>query len=93
MTGTVKAIPEGYHTVTPYLILSDAGDAIAFYKEALGAEEVMRLGDPGGKVHHAEIRIGDSPHYAGRRAPRDSGIEPKDRRRFAGLDPSLRRGR
>jgi PhnB protein len=46
--------------VTPYLILSGAGDAIAFYKKALGAEEVLRLADPGGKVHHAEISIGDS---------------------------------
>ena len=41
MTGLVKAIPEGCHTVTPYLILSDAGDAIAFLMEALDAEEVM----------------------------------------------------
>ena len=46
--------------MTPYLILSGAGDAIAFYKKALGAEEVLRLADPGGKVHHAEISIGDS---------------------------------
>jgi PhnB protein len=60
MSAEVKPIPEGYHTVTPYLILSGAGDAIAFYKKALGAEEVLRLADPGGKVHHAEISIGDS---------------------------------
>ena len=60
MPAAVKAIPEGYHTVTPYLILSGAGDAIAFYKKALGAEEVMRLGGPGGKIGHAEIKIGNS---------------------------------
>ena len=60
MSAEVKPIPEGYHSVTPYLILSGAGDAIAFYKKALGAEEVMRMEDPGGKVHHAEIQIGDS---------------------------------
>src|SRR6516225_2191537 len=60
MTAAVKAIPEGYHTVTPYLILNAAGDAIAFYQKALGAEEVLRMEDPGGKVHHAEIKIGDS---------------------------------
>lgn len=60
MTTAVKPIPGGYHSVTPYLILSGASDAIAFYKKALGAQEVMRLADPGGKVHHAEIRIGDS---------------------------------
>lgn len=60
MSTEVKPIPEGYHTVTPYLILSGASDAIAFYSKAFDAEEVMRLADPGGKVHHAEIRIGDS---------------------------------
>ncbi len=60
MTTAVKPIPGGYHSVTPYLILSGASDAIAFYKKALGAQEVMRLADPGGKVHHAEIRIGNS---------------------------------
>jgi PhnB protein len=56
----VKAIPEGYHTVTPYLIFSGAGDAIEFYKKALGASEVLRLDGPGGKIHHAELQIGDS---------------------------------
>jgi len=55
-----KPILEGYHRVTPYLILSNASDAIAFYKAALDANEVMRLDDPSGKVHHAEIKIGDS---------------------------------
>jgi PhnB protein len=55
----VSPIPEGYHRVTPYLILNKAGDAIAFYKAALGASEVMRLDDPSGKVHHAE-KIGGS---------------------------------
>ena len=53
-------LPEGYHRVTPYLILNKAADAIAFYKAALGAREVMRLDDPSGKIHHAEIQIGDS---------------------------------
>jgi len=60
MTAAVKPIPEGYHTLTPYLIFNGAGDAIAFYDKALGAEEIMRLADPSGTVHHAEIRIGDS---------------------------------
>ena len=46
MSAQVKPIPEGYHSVTPYLILSGAGDAIAFYKKALGADEVLRLADP-----------------------------------------------
>ena len=60
MAAAIKPIPEGYHSVTPYLILSSASEAIAFYKKALGAEEVLRLDGPGGRIHHAEIKIGDS---------------------------------
>jgi PhnB protein len=60
MAGKVKPIPDGYHTATPYLILSDAAQAIDFYKRAFGAAELMRMPAPGGKVGHAEIRIGDS---------------------------------
>ncbi len=61
MTSKVKPIPEGYHTVTPYLIIKDAASAIEFYKKAFRATEVMRMTDPSGKVLHAEIKIGDSP--------------------------------
>lgn len=57
---TVPPIPAGYHTVTPYLVIRDAAAAIDFYKAAFGAQEVMRMADPSGKVMHAEIRIGDS---------------------------------
>ncbi len=57
----VKAQPEGYHSVTPYIITHDASAAIEFYQEAFGATELMRLPGPGGKVMHAEIKIGDSP--------------------------------
>jgi PhnB protein len=60
MPAAVKPIPEGYHSVTPYLVFSGASDAIAFYKKALGASEVMRMDDPSGQIHHAEISIGDS---------------------------------
>ncbi|HVE65374.1 MAG TPA: VOC family protein [Thermoanaerobaculia bacterium] len=56
----VKPIPEGYHTVTPYLCCRDAAAAIEFYKKAFGATEVMRMPDPSGKVGHAELQIGDS---------------------------------
>ena len=56
----VKAIPDGYHTVTPYLFIKGAGAAIEYYKKAFGATEVVRMGGPDGKVGHAEIRIGDS---------------------------------
>ena len=77
METEVKPIPEGYHSVTPYLILSGAGDAIAFYKKALGAEEVMRLADPGGKVHHAEISIGDSRVMLADEHPEIQALSPK----------------
>jgi PhnB protein len=56
----VKPIPDGYHSVTPYLIIKGAADAIEFYKKAFGATELFRM-DHEGKVGHAEIRIGDSP--------------------------------
>ena len=61
MTSKVKPIPEGYHTATPYLIIKDAASAIEFYKKAFGATELMRHADPGGKIMHAEIKIGNSP--------------------------------
>ena len=60
MAKKTKYIPEGYHTATPYLIVNGAARAIEFYKQAFGATEVMRIGAPGGKVGHAEIKIGDS---------------------------------
>jgi PhnB protein len=56
----VKPIPEGYHTVTPYLIVKGAARAIDFYKKAFGAEEQLRLPDPSGLIVHAEIKVGDS---------------------------------
>lgn len=61
MTAKIKAIPDGYHTATPYLIITNASQAIKFYKEAFDATELMRLATPDGKLMHAEIRIGDSP--------------------------------
>jgi len=56
----VKPIPDGYHSVTPYLIIKGAADAIEFYKKAFGATELFRM-DHEGKVGHAELKIGDSP--------------------------------
>jgi PhnB protein len=55
-----KAIPEGYRTATPYLIVNGGAEAIEFYKRAFGATEMMRMADPHGRVGHAEIKIGDS---------------------------------
>ena len=56
----VNHIPEGYHSVTPYLVIDGAADALEFYKKAFGATELMRMPGPGGKIGHAEIMIGDS---------------------------------
>src|SRR2546429_5264737 len=57
----VKPIPEGYHSVTPYLIIRGASQALDFYKKAFGAVELFRFPTPDGKIGHAEIKIGDSP--------------------------------
>lgn len=57
---TVKAIPEGYHSLTVYLGVIGAAEAIDFYRNAFGAIEESRLDGPGGKVGHAELRIGDT---------------------------------
>jgi uncharacterized glyoxalase superfamily protein PhnB len=57
---SVKPIPEGYHTVTPYLTVRGAANAIEFYKKAFGAQELARMPGPDGRLMHAEIKIGDS---------------------------------
>lgn len=56
----VKPIPEGYHSVTPCLVVDGAAKVLDFVKEAFGAEELMRMDGPGGTIGHAEFRIGDS---------------------------------
>jgi PhnB protein len=75
-----KAIPEGYRTATPYLIVKGAAEAIDFYKRTFGATELLRMADPQGRIGHAEIKIGDSvimlaeEHPAmGYRGPRSLG--------------------
>jgi len=73
----VKPIPEGYHTVTPYLILNEASEAVAFYKRALGASEVLRMDDPSGKIHHAEISIGGSRIMLADEHPDIQALSPK----------------
>jgi PhnB protein len=69
MSDQVKPIPEGYQTVTPYLIIRDAAKAIEFYQQAFGAIELFRMPAPDGKVAHAEIRIGSSPIMLGDEYP------------------------
>lgn len=56
----VEPIPAGYHSVTPYLMVRDAARAMAFYRDAFGATEVMRFDGPDGRIAHAEVKIGDS---------------------------------
>ena len=76
MTIKAKPIPEGYHSVTPYLVASSAASAIDFYKEAFGATERMRLAGPDGKVMHAELEIGDSAIMLGEQCA-DGGSGPQ----------------
>ena len=57
---TTQPIPEGYHTLSAYLAVDNAAEAIEFYKRAFGAKERMRMDAPGGKIGHAELEIGDS---------------------------------
>ena len=56
----VRPIPKGYNSITPYLVVDGADKAIAYYKKVFGAKEIFRMPAPGGKIGHAEIRIGDS---------------------------------
>jgi PhnB protein len=63
MANAVKPIPEGLHTITPNLICRNSAKAIEFYKTVFGATEVERHMGPGGKVIHAELKIGDSPIF------------------------------
>jgi len=61
MAKAKRAVPDGFHTVTPQLTLDNAAQAIEWYKKAFGAQELSRANGPDGKVMHAELRIGDSP--------------------------------
>jgi PhnB protein len=60
MPNSVRAIPEGHHSITPSLTCRDAASAIEFYKSVLGATEIMRMPMGNGKIGHAELKIGDS---------------------------------
>ena len=92
----VKAIPEGYRTVTPFLNVDGANEAIAFYKKAFGAEEKFRMPTPDGKVMHAELKIGDSMLMVSDAMmnPRDQLVDSplrRRRRRRSGRAPPRRR--
>jgi PhnB protein len=60
MAKAAKAVPDGYHTITPSLTLDNAAKTIDWYKKALGAQEISRSAGPDGKIMHAELKIGDS---------------------------------
>lgn len=64
-----KHMPEGYHTLTPGLVVKDAKKAIEFYKKAFGAVETLVIPAPGGKVMHAELQVGDSRFMLGEENP------------------------
>jgi PhnB protein len=75
----VKPIPDGYHSLTPYLIIDGAADALEYYKKAFGATELFRM-EHQGKIGHAEMKIGDSPFMLadeqaemGQRGPKSLG--------------------
>jgi len=70
-------IPSGYHSVNPYLIVDNAARAMEFYQQAFGAQEVMRLGPPGGKIMHAEVQIGDSKVMFADEVPQMGALSPK----------------
>jgi len=73
----VQSIPTGYHTVTPYLIVRNAAAALDFYKKAFGAVELMRFPGPGGKLMHAEMKIGDSPVMLADEMPEEGHVGPQ----------------
>jgi PhnB protein len=72
----VKPIPEGYHTLIPYLICRDASAAIAFYTKAFGAKEYVRMPAPDGRIMHAEMKIGDSVLMLADEAPEMGASSP-----------------
>jgi PhnB protein len=79
MPKKAQAIPKGYHSVTPSLVIGGAAKAIDFYKKAFGAEELSRFPGPDGRIIHAEIKIGDSKLMLGDEMPEQGYLGPKGR--------------
>ena len=77
MTRSTKPIPQGFHTVTPALVVQNAAKAIEFYKKALGAQERMRFTTPDGKISHAELQIGDSVIFLSDEMPNMGSKSPQ----------------
>ena len=84
MTASVKPVPEGFHTATPTLVVRNAAQAIDFYKEVFGAEEIVRMPSPDGKISHAELKIGDSIIFLSDEFPNMGGKSPQTLGGFTG---------
>jgi PhnB protein len=72
-----QAIPEGYHSVTPYLIVKGGAKALEFYKKAFGAQELVRMPMPDGRLGHAEMKIGNSIVMLADESPESNAFAPK----------------
>lgn len=78
MADKVKAVPKGYRTATPYLIIKDVATALEFYKKAFNAKELVRMPSPDGqKIVHAEIKIGNCIVMMGEETPERGALSPK----------------
>ena len=77
MKAKVKYIPDGFHAITPYLTVKNAGEAIEFYKRAFGARERVRMAGPDGKVAHAELQIADSIIMLGEECSEHGNVSPQ----------------
>lgn len=75
----VNAIPEGYYSLTPYLVVKGAAEAIEFYTKAFGAVEMMRMPGPGGRIMHAEVKIGNSVLMLADENPERGFLSPASR--------------
>ncbi|HEV8674215.1 MAG TPA: VOC family protein [Methylomirabilota bacterium] len=84
----VQAVPSGFRSITPQLTVQGAADALAFYKRAFGARELMRMPGPGGKIMHAELKIGDSIFFVNDEFP-DMGPGPRAPQALGGTTGAL----
>ena len=81
----VKAIPDGYHSISPYLVCKGAAKAIEYYKNAFGATETVRMPGPEGRIMHAEVKIGDSIVMLSDENPDRGAVAPSGRGRSQSL--------
>ncbi len=73
----VESIPDGYHSVTPYLIVKEPAEALEFYRKAFGAVELVQMADPHGGIMHAEFQVGDSMVMMAGEYPDMGAISPQ----------------